>query len=118
VQEQINADMINVAIIPGALLITVGSGLMCGPCFAQPASVPEGYRLAQQVCVPATSLCRMGTPPGLMPPSFANIANRSGITQQRLADFIQKPHMHMLMDHCTRGQANDIAAYVLSQRHK
>jgi len=110
--------MVNVARIPVALLITVGSGLMCSPCFAQRASVSEGHNLAQQVC----ASCHVTVPNGHASwtdaPSFASIANRSGITQQWLTEFIQKPHMHMLMEHYTPVQANDIAAYILSQRHK
>ncbi len=110
--------MTKVAIIPAALMIAIGWGVACLPCFAQHASVSEGYRLAQPRCATCHVIVPNGPASWTDAPSFESIANRPGITQQWLADFVQKPHMHMLTDKYTSAQANDIAAYILSQRHK
>jgi hypothetical protein len=80
--------------------------------------VPEGHQLAQKTCAPYHAIVPNGYGSWTDAPSFESIANRPGITQQWLADFIQKPHMDMVTDQYTRAQANAIAAYILSQRHK
>jgi mono/diheme cytochrome c family protein len=113
-----DAGMTNVAMIPAALMIGIGWGIACGPCFAQHASWSEGYRLAQPVCGTCHAIVPNGPASWTDAPSFESIASRPGMTQQWLAGFIRKPHMHMLMDQYTSVQANDIAAYILSLRHR
>ena len=51
-------------------------------------------------------------------PTFESIANRPGMNQGWLADFIKKPHLHMLAEDYTPTQVDSIAAYVMSLRHK
>jgi len=109
--------MATLAAIPSALVIVFGSGLLCSPCLAQSASVSEGRQLAQTTCAACHVIVANGPASWTDAPSFEIIANRPAITRQWLADFVQKPHMHMLTDQYTRAQANAIAAYVLSLRH-
>jgi len=84
---------------------------------AQSASVSEGRQIAQKTCATCHVIIANGPASWTDAPSFESIANRPGITQRWLADFVQKPHMHMLMDQYTPAQANAVALYILSLRH-
>jgi cytochrome c len=105
-------------VIAAALVIGCGSGLLPDACLAQSASVSEGRQLAQKTCATCHVIIPNGPASWTDAPPFESIANRPGITQQWLAAFVQKPHMHMLEDRYTPGQANAIASFILSLRHK
>ena len=105
-------------VIPAALVIGLGSGLLPDTCLAQSASVSEGHQLAQKTCATCHVIVPNGHASWTDAPSFESVANRPGITQQWLAAFVQKPHMHMLADQYTPAQANAIASFILSLRHQ
>jgi cytochrome c len=110
--------MAKLTTIPPALAIVFGSGLLCGPCLAQSAAISEGHQLAQTTCAVCHVIVPNGPGSWTDAPSFESVANRPGITQQWLTNFIQEPnHKHMLMEQYTQAQASDIAAYILSMRH-
>jgi hypothetical protein len=99
-------------------VIVCGLGLLFDNCLAQSAaSVSEGYQLALKTCTPCQVIIPNGPGSWTDAPSFESIANRPGITQRWLADFVQKPNMHMVTDQYTGAQANAIASYILSLRH-
>ena len=101
-----------------AWLITLGIGGFSGDGHAEPASVSEGYRLADARCAICHVIVANGPGSWTDAPPFASIANRPEMTRAWLAEFIQKPHMHMLTNYYTPAQANDIADYILSLRQK
>jgi hypothetical protein len=47
-------------------------------------------------------------------PAFEAIANRPGTTVATLSAIIQKPHMKMLNTERPKGEADAIAAYIIS----
>jgi mono/diheme cytochrome c family protein len=108
--------MANYVVVPAALAMALGASLAFQPGRAQSALL-EGDHIAQKTC----AVCHVdpnGSGSWTDAPSFESIANRPGMTQQWLADFVRKPHMHMITDQYTPSQANAIAAFILSQRHK
>jgi mono/diheme cytochrome c family protein len=109
--------MANYVVIPAALTIALGAGLAFHPCRAQSA-VSEGDQIAQKTCAVCHVIEPTGSGSWTDAPSFESVANRPGMTQQWLADFVRKPHMHMVTDQYTPAQANALAAFILSQRHK
>ncbi len=109
--------MAKLVAIPATLALVIGSGLLCNPGLAQSSSVSEGHHLAQKTCATCHVIVPNGFGSWTDAPSFESIANRPGITQQWLAAFVQKPHMHMVMDQYTPAQANAIASFILSLRH-
>ena len=101
----------------GALLVLWS--VILGPCcLAQPASVAEGGRLAGEVCARCHNVNPGGGGSWTDAPSFESIANRPGMSRAWLADFISKPHMHMLQRDYTPSQVKSIAAYIISLRHQ
>jgi len=113
-----NAHMSKFPVIAAALVIGFGFRLLPDTCLAQPASVSEGHQLAQKTCATCHVIMPNGHASWTDAPSFESIANRPGITQQWLAAFVRKPHMHMLIDQYTPAQANAIASFILSLRRK
>jgi mono/diheme cytochrome c family protein len=109
--------MANYAVIPAALAIALGVSLFSDPCRAQSA-VSEGHALAQKTCAVCHVVVLNGPGSWTDAPSFESIANRPGMTQQWLADFVRKPHKDMVTDQYTPAQANAIAMYILSLRHQ
>jgi mono/diheme cytochrome c family protein len=109
--------MANYVVIPAALAIALCASLVSDPCRAQSA-VSEGHEIAQKTCAVCHVIEPNGSGSWTDAPSFESVANRPGMTQQRLADFVQKPHMHMVSDQYTPAQARVIAEFILSQRHK
>ena len=101
-----------------AWLLALGIGSLGGQSRAEPTSVSEGYRLADARCAVCHVIVADGPGSWTDAPPFTSIANRPGITRAWLAEFVQKPHMHMLTDYYTPAQANDIADYILSLRRK
>ncbi|MBV8573703.1 MAG: hypothetical protein JOZ58_01510 [Acetobacteraceae bacterium] len=103
---------------PAGALLVLGS-LALGPCcLAQPASVAEGGRLAEDVCARCHNVTPGGGGSWTDAPSFESIANRPRMSQAWLADFVARPHMHMLQRDYTRSQVNSIAAYIMSLRRE
>ena len=110
--------MAKFTVILVAVVIVLGFRLLPDTCVAQSASVSEGHQLAQKTCATCHVIVPNGPASWTDAPSFESIANRPGITQQWLAAFVQKPHIHMLADQYTPAQANSIASFILSLRHK
>lgn len=100
------------------LLIVLGVFFGGRHCLAQPASVAEGYRLANAECARCHVIEAHGPASWTDAPSFESIANRPGLTRAWLQDFIPKPHAHMLGGNYSRAQVASIADYILSLRGK
>jgi cytochrome c2 len=88
----------------------------CAHAQPAPTNAATGQKLAEQLC----SECHVVVPNGHAgwtdAPAFDVIANRPGNTAAKLSAFIQKQHMHMLNTARPRGEANAIAAYIVSLR--
>jgi mono/diheme cytochrome c family protein len=90
--------------------------VLMAPCAALGQDVAEGRRLAEQWC----ANCHRVAPGGPGPvsdavPGFAAIAVRPGRTAETIATFLRTPHAGMPDHGLTLRQAQDLAAYVLSQ---
>ncbi len=85
--------------------------------FADPKPLP-GLALSQKYCTE----CHVVTPSASKgwtdAPTFESIANRSGATVATLTAIIEKPHMKMLNVERPRNEAQAIATYIMSLRHK
>jgi len=103
----------------GAIVIAVAA-LAVWP--ALPASAQSraatGEKLAGRYC----SQCHVIAPNGeggwTDAPKFEDIANRPTASAAALSAFTQQPHIHMVNTGRPRGEANDLAAYIMSLRHK
>lgn len=102
----------------GALLVGAGAGLASGACATAAPSVTEGHQLSDAMCARCHVAQTNGPASWTDAPSLESIANRPGITRAWLADFIPKPHAHMLTADYTPAQAQSIAAYIMSLRHR
>jgi mono/diheme cytochrome c family protein len=87
---------------------------------AQPAPNPvaPGKQLAQQYCVQCHVIVPSTKPGWTDAPAFDAIANRPGVTAAKLSEVAQKPHMHMMNDERPKNEADAIAAYIISLRHR
>jgi mono/diheme cytochrome c family protein len=80
------------------------------------ADADNGSRLAQRWCASChivTGTQSRGTD---AVPSFASIAQREGFSADRLAFFLLIPHPIMPNMSLSRDEAQDIAAYIATQR--
>lgn len=81
--------------------------------------VAAGRQLAGKSCSKChlvTSQSDHGTVVGA--PTFTAIANDRSTSVQSLRDFFERPHYGMQDLHLSRVEIDDIAAYILSLRHK
>lgn len=93
--------------------------LLALPSLAHAADPAEGRRLAEQWC----ANCHRIAPDGPGPqsdavPSFASIATLPGRTEGGIAAFLRTPHATMPDHGLTLRQAEDLAAYILSQARR
>jgi cytochrome c2 len=100
--------------------VVVAAGLAVAALYGHAQSAPSnaatGQKLAEQYCVQCHVVVPNGKAGWTDAPAFDVIANRKETTAAKLSAFIQKPHMHMLNTGRPRGEANSIAAYILSLR--
>jgi mono/diheme cytochrome c family protein len=90
--------------------------LLLAPVTAQAADPIEGRRLAEQWCASCHRVAAGGPGPvSDAVPDFAAIAARPGWTEERIATFLRTPHASMPDHGLTLRQAQDLAAYVVSQ---
>lgn len=87
------------------------------PATALAADPSEGRRMAEQWC----AACHRISPTGPGPasdavPAFATIATRPGRDEGSISTFLRVPHSGMPDLGLTLRQAQDLAAYVMSQR--
>jgi mono/diheme cytochrome c family protein len=83
---------------------------------ADPPSRALGLQLAQKYCAECHVVVPRSKGGWTDAPTFEAIANRQGSTAQTLSAFIQQEHMHMVNTGRPPGEANAIAAYILSLR--
>lgn len=100
-------------VIAAACLAVVAQ---CGDAQSAPNNVVTGQKLAEQYCAQCHVIVPGGPAGWTDAPSFEAIANRPGTTAAKLSAFIQKQHMHMLNTARPRGEADAIAAYIVSLR--
>jgi mono/diheme cytochrome c family protein len=90
--------------------------VLMAPGAALGQDLAEGRRLAEQWC----ANCHRVAPGGPGPatdavPAFAALAARPGRTAETIATFLRAPHAGMPDHGLTLRQAQDLAAFVLSQ---
>lgn len=85
---------------------------------APPSKAEAGHALAQQYCAGCHAIGPDIKNGWTDAPDFAAIANKPGTTVQTLTAFIQKPHMHMLNTGRPPNEAADLAAYIVTLRHR
>ena len=86
----------------------------CGYAQSVPNNAATGRNLAEQLCSQCHVVVPSGQPGWTDAPAFDAIANGQGATAAKLSAFIQKPHMHMLNTGRPQGEADAIAAYIIS----
>jgi cytochrome c len=104
---------------PATSRLIAVAGLVLAPrvLVADPApNITAGQKLAQQHCAQCHVVVPSGKRGWTNAPAFEAIANRAGITEQTLATFIERPHMHMENSGRPPAEANEIAVYILSLR--
>lgn len=101
------------AIAAGALWLIPGNSIA-----APRDNVALGLRLSHQYCEACHIVVHSDSKGWTDAPSFEAIAVRDETTRARLASFIEKPHMHMLNTARPPAEAEAIAAYILSLRHR
>ncbi len=88
----------------------------CGVAQSGPKGSAAGAQLAQQLC----SQCHVVEPSGRTgwtnAPAFEAIANRPGETAAKISAFIQQPQPQMLHTNRPKGEADALAAYIISLR--
>ncbi len=99
-----------VAAVAACLLLTLTSAL------AQPAGdARRGRELATRLCTNCHVVDRQASGPVRADvPGFPAIANRAGVTAERLAGAIIIPHPAMPGVQLTTAEIRDIVAYILS----
>lgn len=75
-----------------------------------------GQKLAQQYCSECHAIAPNARGNWTDAPAFDAIANRPDTTAAKLSAFIQQEHAHMLNTARPRGEADAIAAYIISLR--
>lgn len=91
--------------------------LLAAPLPALAADPVEGRRLAEQWCANCHRIAAGGPGPASdAVPSFQAIAGRPGRAEEGIATFLRQPHASMPDHGLTLRQAQDLAAYVTSQR--
>jgi mono/diheme cytochrome c family protein len=91
--------------------------LLAFPAVAQAADPAEGGRLAATWCANCHRIAAAGPGPATdAVASFPAIAARPGMTEASIAAFLRAPHAGMPDHGLTLRQAQDLAAWVMSQR--
>jgi mono/diheme cytochrome c family protein len=90
--------------------------LLLAPLPAAAQDLAEGRRLAEQWCASCHRIAPGGPGPASdAVPGFAAIAARPGRNTEAIATFLRTPHATMPDPGLTLRQAQDLAAYVVSQ---
>jgi len=89
-------------------------GYLSQPAFAQDAD--NGSRLAQRWCASCHIVSSSQSKGSDTTPSFASIAHRADFNVEKLAFFLLDPHPKMPNMSLTRSEAEDLAAYIATQR--
>lgn len=75
-----------------------------------------GREVATSLCIQCHRIDRAGREPGRIPPDFGAIADMGSQTALSLRVFLQTPHGNMPRYQLTRGEIDDVIAYILSLR--
>ncbi len=79
--------------------------------------IANGERLAQKLCVNCHQVAPDAAGTVLADvPGFVEIANRPGMTRERIEVYVLEPHPAMPTIQFTRAELEDIAAYIISLR--
>lgn len=98
-------------------ILTAGSALLtAASAGAQPGpgNAAAGHELAQTWCSSCHVIDRQSTRAGDSVPSFPAIADMSSTTTMSLEAFLQTPHGRMPNFQLSRGQIDDVVAYIVS----
>lgn len=95
------------------LMLGLCPTLWVGTGHAQPTAVDRGHQLAGQMCSQCHRITR-GSGSWTDAPPFGELAAKTRLTQQQLANFIMQPHFDMIIRELTQTQASEIATYILS----
>jgi mono/diheme cytochrome c family protein len=80
------------------------------------ADVNNGKRLAERWCVSCHVIGKGQQAATTQAPPFSEVANRPGFDNARLAFFLLDPHPKMPDLGLSRAAAEDLAAYIATQR--
>ncbi len=79
--------------------------------------IANGERLAQKLCVNCHQIAPDAEGTVLTDvPGFAEVANRSGMTREKVEAYVLSPHPAMPTIQFTRDELTDIAKYIMSLR--
>jgi len=79
--------------------------------------IANGERLAQKLCVNCHQVAPDATGPVLADvPGFPTVANRPGMTAEKIEAYVLSPHPAMPTIQFTRAELADISAYIMSLR--
>jgi len=100
--------------IGAAVLLAALSVAM--PALAQPSrgNAARGGQLAETLCSRCHVVDRSGAGSWTDAPAFVAIAADPKVTRPWLRGFFQRPHFNMLNTDRPAGEADDLAAYILS----
>lgn len=81
--------------------------------------VANGERLAQKLCVNCHQVAPDDTGTVLADvPGFPAVANRSGMTREKIEAYVLSPHPAMPTIQFTRDELADVSAYIMSLREE
>lgn len=102
------------------LSLAVAAAGLAGSASAQPApdTAASGLRLSGQYCITCHVVVPSKERGWTDAPSFAEIANRPGVTVATLSAVVQQPHMNMLNGQRPKDEADAIATYIVSLRKR
>jgi mono/diheme cytochrome c family protein len=83
---------------------------------ASAADAQQGGELAKRWCATCHVVAPDQASGGTQAPPFAEIAKKPGLTAASIALFLLRPHPPMPDMNLSRGEAADLAAYIVSQK--
>ncbi len=107
-----------------SVLVAIASLAAASAAFSQPMSLQErrlaeierGRVFAEARCAACHAVTANGTSPNPESPSFEDIANRSGLTNATLRQYLRDAHNYpdAMQFRIERGQVRDLSAYIVA----
>lgn len=99
--------------IPMRLAIAATATLPFAP-MAHAADAAHGHALARQWCASCHAIDAAATTTRDLPPSFAAVARRPGVSESSLRAWLVSPHPNMPNFELSRDAIDDLVAYIRS----
>ncbi len=97
-------------------MVLIGAALLFGGQSAFAADAKQGGELAQRWCATCHIVGPNQTRGNADLPTFGSVARRPDFNADRLAAFLRDPHPKMPGMALSRGETDDIAAYIATLR--